>query len=779
MMINEQYQNDEAIRAELLKTLEYYFSSKNLSKDEYLVSQMDEQFYVCLDEIAKFNKVKTLTSDKQFIREIIQQSSQLELDPETSNKVRSVNGRLGGTYQPKSVKPLANMSQQRSVLILREVSPDATIEHLTSLFENKEPVCPVCEKCESAGNDSWYVTFSNEEQAQRALQYLKTEVRVFMERPIKARIKAHAMPRSNTTGFVSLTPTSTPPPPPAQSHTPVLNTQSNPSLIQAPLYAPTITFLPGTQLSSPPVVIQAANQTQYEMPIYPTTNWPIPINAPLQNGVFLIDVNHSFPTSIELENKSEQAALNSSNSSQSSLNQNSPKPNLMLKQQQQQPIYNGSPFMPSQNSTLTQFATNQQFITQPSIHNPFYVTPIGPIFDEQKSQQQQQPPPSSLMHAPIHQLHQQAQVPAQTLAFFYNPSSGSQFTGLGHMPNQTIFNPVMANHINAPPPPLPPVNSQIQSSSTSSSSSSPKPNNHQNQYQQHQHQQQHYRPRSDQKLTNVQARFNQGHKNKFNQNNVRAQYHHQTHDSSQAHSSIQNAALRHDLNDDLKRTKSPLVFNSDSSFPPLNSTPTKNITISLQNLPVKKSTETESNETPNDPAIISCYKSADYIPNSPTIIKSNTIIDSKSQESKKATSETLANILNHDHKSDKNLTHYNHKKYDSYQRNRQNNLNKPQRKNDSNRYMRSSNSNHNMHSDSTDHKRKTYKEERVSISNENYANYVINNDDDGLTSCWNKKLTFAEIVQKPGSTSPSPTKSSNDSESIAAELNSPQPIAAE
>ena len=794
-MINEQYQNDEAVRAELLKTLEYYFSSKNLSKDEYLISQMDDQFYVCIDEIAKFNKIKTLTNDKQFIREIIQQSCQLELDPDTGNKVRSVNGKLGGSYQPKSVQAVPNVSQQRSVLILREVAPEATMQLILSLFENKEPVCPVCEKCESAGNDSWYVTFSNEDQAQRALQYLKTEVKVFMDRPIKARIKAHAMPRSNTGGgFLStlLTPTSTPPPPPPQQP-PLNNTQSNAINVhqmQTPLYTPSITFIPGAQLNSPPMVIQAGNQTAYEIQsMYPAaTNWPMPINAPIQNGLFLFDVNQPFNTPpIDVDN-------NSSNSSQSSLNQNSPKPNIKQPTQpssqqhqhhqqnqhhhqnqhhQQQHVYNG-PFIPGQNHSLGHLNQQQHFVTQA---NAFYAPAHANLFDEQKNLM----PP-----APIH-LNQSAATPGATFTFFYHPLQPGLNPGLV---NQTMLNPIMANHVTGSAQPAH-ASSQMQSSSTSSSSSSPKLNQHQHQHYQHHHQQ-HYRQRADAKVANIQANGKySGVKSKAMSQNSRGQYASYAHDSNTSSGlsaqPVEKApSSKHEANENTKRNKSPLVFNSDSSFPPLNPAPTKNITISLQNLPVPKANE-ESNETPNDPAIISCYKSTDYIPNSPTIIKSSSIIDSKCQESKKATSETLANILNHDqHKHDRVSTHYHHnqKKYDnSYQRNKNHNSSKQTRsKNDSNRYLRASNSSNAIALDSAEHKRKMmHKDERISVSvnHENYANYTINDEDALLANCWNKKLTFAEIVQKAGSTSPSPTKSSNDSESNAAELNSPQPIAAE
>ena len=175
---------DEEIKSELLKTLEYYFSSKNLSKDQYLVSQMDNEAYVFIAEIAKFNKIKNLTNDLELIKSIIRRSTQLQLDP-TQTKLRSINGVAGGIITVKSGKPPVSQSteaigetKQKCILILREVSPKATEDKLKELFTDKEPKCPMYVDCEAAGNDSWYVSFSNEEQAQRALQYLKTEIQV-------------------------------------------------------------------------------------------------------------------------------------------------------------------------------------------------------------------------------------------------------------------------------------------------------------------------------------------------------------------------------------------------------------------------------------------------------------------------------------------------------------------------------------------------------------------------------------------------------------------------
>ena len=44
--------------------------------------------------------------------------------------------------------------------------------------------CPRFISCEFAHNNNWYVTFPTDEDAQRAYQYLREEVRTFQGKPI-------------------------------------------------------------------------------------------------------------------------------------------------------------------------------------------------------------------------------------------------------------------------------------------------------------------------------------------------------------------------------------------------------------------------------------------------------------------------------------------------------------------------------------------------------------------------------------------------------------------
>jgi len=194
---------------------------------------MDPEAYVPVSLIAQFKRIKQLTNDFDLILSTIRQSSQLQLDL-TSTKVRSIGGHQGGLItintkklSTKPPKPIdisiqtnnLQQQQQRCVLIMREVSPEATLEQIKSLFLDKEPDCPNADKCESAGNDSWYITFGNEDDAQRALQYLKADIQTFMEKPIRARIKAHShaaaanvVTRGSPAGNPSLSPMPSPQP---------------------------------------------------------------------------------------------------------------------------------------------------------------------------------------------------------------------------------------------------------------------------------------------------------------------------------------------------------------------------------------------------------------------------------------------------------------------------------------------------------------------------------------------------------------------------------------
>lgn len=65
--------------APITAQVEYYFSIENLFKDVYLRKQMDSQGFVHLDVIARFRKIKELTSDREIFSAACQQAQSLEV----------------------------------------------------------------------------------------------------------------------------------------------------------------------------------------------------------------------------------------------------------------------------------------------------------------------------------------------------------------------------------------------------------------------------------------------------------------------------------------------------------------------------------------------------------------------------------------------------------------------------------------------------------------------------------------------------------------------------
>jgi len=67
---------------------------------------------------------------------------------------------------------------------------DCIKQEVESLFRGDG--CPPFLDCVFAHNDSWYVTFSNEEEAHRAYLYLRETVRTFQGKPIMVSLSVLA-----------------------------------------------------------------------------------------------------------------------------------------------------------------------------------------------------------------------------------------------------------------------------------------------------------------------------------------------------------------------------------------------------------------------------------------------------------------------------------------------------------------------------------------------------------------------------------------------------------
>lgn len=71
-----------ALRANIARQIEYYFSDENLRTDKYLLSLMDVQGWVLISIIADFKRVKRMSTDIPFILDTLQSSSAVEVQDE-------------------------------------------------------------------------------------------------------------------------------------------------------------------------------------------------------------------------------------------------------------------------------------------------------------------------------------------------------------------------------------------------------------------------------------------------------------------------------------------------------------------------------------------------------------------------------------------------------------------------------------------------------------------------------------------------------------------------
>ncbi|KAG7283852.1 hypothetical protein CRUP_034039, partial [Coryphaenoides rupestris] len=129
----------------LKKELEFYFSRENLSKDLYLMSQMDSDQFVPIWTIASMEGIKALTTDMDLILDVLRSSPMVQVD-EKGEKVRP--------------------NHKRCIIILREVPETTPVEEVESLFKNEN--CPKVISVEFAHNNNWYITFQSDTDAQQA-----------------------------------------------------------------------------------------------------------------------------------------------------------------------------------------------------------------------------------------------------------------------------------------------------------------------------------------------------------------------------------------------------------------------------------------------------------------------------------------------------------------------------------------------------------------------------------------------------------------------------------
>ncbi|KAM4740788.1 la-related protein 4 [Anableps anableps] len=163
----EEVVTEESLRESLKKRLEFCFSRENLSKDLYLISQMDSDQFIPIWTVACMEDIKALTTDMDLILEVLRASPLVQVD-DAGEKVRP--------------------NHSRCIIILREVPETTPVEEVEDLFKSEN--CPKVLGVEFAHNSNWYITFQSDMDALQAYRYLREEVKMFQGKPIMARIKA-------------------------------------------------------------------------------------------------------------------------------------------------------------------------------------------------------------------------------------------------------------------------------------------------------------------------------------------------------------------------------------------------------------------------------------------------------------------------------------------------------------------------------------------------------------------------------------------------------------
>jgi len=162
----------ESTKAKLLFQLEYYFSRENLDCDTQM--DADADFFVPISKITGLNQISRLTSDINLVTQILRESPNMEVDAE-GKKVRPNHTRY-------------------STVILGEIPEHTQVDELKELLSS--PNCPKFVSCEMTKKSFCYVTFDNDEDAQKAFSFLTEEVKTFKGTPIMARIKYKPINRS-------------------------------------------------------------------------------------------------------------------------------------------------------------------------------------------------------------------------------------------------------------------------------------------------------------------------------------------------------------------------------------------------------------------------------------------------------------------------------------------------------------------------------------------------------------------------------------------------------
>uniref|UniRef100_UPI00398EB489 la-related protein 4-like n=1 Tax=Pristiophorus japonicus TaxID=55135 RepID=UPI00398EB489 len=105
---------------------------------------MDSDHFVPIWTIANIEGIKQLTTNLQLILEVLRSSPMVQVDEKGER---------------------ARPNHKRCIIILREIPEATPLEDVQGLFHSE--TCPPVISCEFAHNNSWYITFQSDSDAQQ------------------------------------------------------------------------------------------------------------------------------------------------------------------------------------------------------------------------------------------------------------------------------------------------------------------------------------------------------------------------------------------------------------------------------------------------------------------------------------------------------------------------------------------------------------------------------------------------------------------------------------
>jgi hypothetical protein len=171
--------------SELIKNqVEFYFGPENLSRDKWLVDQIDSSSTIGLSILLNFPKMKALTQDAAVVKAALVGSTVVSI---SDDKIK-VNNYV------KAPAP-----SKRGILILREVPSDVEEAEIRDIFN-----FPGCKPIVSISKDienMWSVYMENEEDAKEAYMTIKFDRKLRGE-AVKVRVKQESVLKATSVPFI-------------------------------------------------------------------------------------------------------------------------------------------------------------------------------------------------------------------------------------------------------------------------------------------------------------------------------------------------------------------------------------------------------------------------------------------------------------------------------------------------------------------------------------------------------------------------------------------------